>query len=549
MSSQGTLWLFPLMLGTSVTLLVYIRMGIRWTWGFCLQSLVILAIAASGFLWAPPGICAGLGWGIFVLAFIVPRGILGRMERNLMFLNSNAALAEVSQLRWFFWGAPGRFWTDMAKAMSLYIKGEGAEAEAVIKSWYSFPLPDPTRRGLESYLMTGRVLLRDWDGIVSEFERMLLELREKSGGEAISHSVAMAATRAYLEKGEVKKAVACLKLADLPSARLGEDTLNTVFLPFFALSGEESELREVLEEMAESKDGFPDYARLLYEGRCKIAQGKISEGRQILRRALEKSPAEVAEWQERIKLHLDEIAGLDDMTDVPDWSKEVGEAKKILAHSRAVREITSPSKQCWAVNTLLVLILVAYGISHSGLIIDTPLSRILSLGSFGYGVLEPSRVLAGEYWRNLTYLFLHAHISHLALNIIGLWWFGRMAETLFGTTRFLVIYFLTGYLSGMAHVLVNPSLIAVGASGAVMGVFGASIAGIYRLKGWLPESIRTTEMSWLLGLAFAQIVLDQFIPNVAVVAHLGGLFAGLAIGLMLPVKKDDLDYQPVISKK
>jgi membrane associated rhomboid family serine protease len=70
-----------------------------------------------------------------------------------------------------------------------------------------------------------------------------------------------------------------------------------------------------------------------------------------------------------------------------------------------------------------------------------------------------------------------------------------------------------------------------------MGVFGAATAGIFRSKQILPESIRRTEVAWMLGLAAAQVALDQIVPHVAVFAHLGGLVAGMVLGLIIPLRK------------
>src|SRR5262249_51878287 len=97
-------------------------------------------------------------------------------------------------------------------------------------------------------------------------------------------------------------------------------------------------------------------------------------------------------------------------------------------------------------------------------------------------------------------------------------------------------------LSGAAHTFFSPDMPAVGASGAVMGVFGAATAGIFRCKDILPESIRRTEVAWMLGLAAAQMVLDQLIPHVAVFAHLGGLVAGMILGLIMPLRKIELNF-------
>jgi len=80
-----------------------------------------------------------------------------------------------------------------------------------------------------------------------------------------------------------------------------------------------------------------------------------------------------------------------------------------------------------------------------------------------------------------------------------------------------------------------PHTMAIGASGAVMGVFGAVAAGIFRLKNVIPESLRRSELYWMLGLAVAQIILDHIIPQVASFAHLGGLVGGLILGMFLKI--------------
>jgi rhomboid protease GluP len=178
---------------------------------------------------------------------------------------------------------------------------------------------------------------------------------------------------------------------------------------------------------------------------------------------------------------------------------------------------------------------VAFIISHAFEYVLTPLTAQAGMLAFNWGSLDV-RFLHGQVWRGITYLFLHAHISHLAMNLIGLWWFGRMAETMFGTKWFLFLYIAAGFASAVAQVTVAPDLPAVGASGSVMGLFGSVIAGFFRLKNVIPDAIRKSELGWLIGFAIAQIALDQIIPKVAAFAHLGGLVSGLLLGFVLPLR-------------
>jgi len=550
MNSQLTLWLYPLALVAALALVSYLRMGIRWTWGFCLQALSMLFVAVLGLVPGPtfvleiPGgplwqinlssVCVFVGWGMFVLTVMVPRALLARLERQLVLLNPESALREARRLRWFFWGPPGRYWLDMASAMSLFIKGEAPAAEAVIEKWQSRPLPRQTREGLHSYLMTGRVILREWPSIIQEYEH----LKEGRVG-CIPYGASVAASRAYAEVGKIGEACKVLEGANLPACRVNDGALDLVFLPIFSLAGAQPECESLLKRLARGRRPLPACSQLYWTGRCLLARGQWAEARAAFQEALAKVPAGSSAWPDRIRFQLELLDQLSSQetapTGAPDWSSELKRAEAVLRQSRLVADIVSPKGRCWAVRALVLLILLAYGVSHSFSIIRTPEFVRLSHDCFVRGVLDAPLVRSGEYWRLVSYLFLHAHISHLALNLIGLWWFGRMVENLYGTSRFLAIYFLSGILSGVAQVYFSPEMPAVGASGAVMGVFGAATAGVFRCKELLPDSIRKTEVCWMLGLALAQVLLDQMIPNVAVFAHIGGLVAGLLIGLVLPL--------------
>jgi rhomboid protease GluP len=48
--------------------------------------------------------------------------------------------------------------------------------------------------------------------------------------------------------------------------------------------------------------------------------------------------------------------------------------------------------------------------------------------------------LGGQWWRLLSSIFLHFGFFHMALNMTALYVNGRVAERIFGTTRYLFIY-------------------------------------------------------------------------------------------------------------
>ncbi len=93
----------------------------------------------------------------------------------------------------------------------------------------------------------------------------------------------------------------------------------------------------------------------------------------------------------------------------------------------------------------------------------------------GLVILNPRAVLAGAVWQPLTYMFSHADISHLLVNMLGILFFGTAVERELGTREFLLYYLLTGFLAGLfslaSYVLAGAwSVYLLGASGAVFAV-------------------------------------------------------------------------------
>jgi rhomboid protease GluP len=209
----------------------------------------------------------------------------------------------------------------------------------------------------------------------------------------------------------------------------------------------------------------------------------------------------------------------------------------LLQRVSFIQSIVAPNKHSYVVAGLCIAIILMHVLSNLYLIFPYPENEQLRIHMYSLGILDPKRVLKGEYWRLITYLFLHRDEVHLFVNVVGLYWFGRIAQNIFGTARFVAIFFLTGLLSGLSHTLLDFNELSIGASGAVMGVFGAAGAGIFRMKKYLPRSIWQTELTWLAGLALASTISDQLIPHVAAFAHTGGLVAGVAFGLIVQVPK------------
>ena len=150
-----------------------------------------------------------------------------------------------------------------------------------------------------------------------------------------------------------------------------------------------------------------------------------------------------------------------------------------------------------------------------------------------------------------THMFAHASYSgtdpfhyqivfvHILFNMFGLYMFGRILENVWGPKRFLLFYLACGVGAAAAHLLMqylmggNSS--AVGASGAVMGIFVAFAYLFPNTELYIMFIPVPVKAKWV---CLAYILIDLFGgfgrlagDNVAHFAHLGGALTGFLIVL------------------
>ncbi len=129
-----------------------------------------------------------------------------------------------------------------------------------------------------------------------------------------------------------------------------------------------------------------------------------------------------------------------------------------------------------------------------------------------------------QYWRLLTSGFLHEGLIHIALNMLSLWFVGRVLEPAIGKANFLAIYFASLLAGSFGALLFEPRAPTLGASTAIFGIFGALIVVAYR-RG-IPLWQSGLGPMLLLNLVFTLTVSD-----ISIGGHIGGLAAGLLGGL------------------
>jgi rhomboid protease GluP len=149
--------------------------------------------------------------------------------------------------------------------------------------------------------------------------------------------------------------------------------------------------------------------------------------------------------------------------------------------------------------------------------------------------------LSGEWWRLLTYMFLHADFWHMAFNLWCLWNLGSLCESLYGSWTTGAVYLITGVAGGLASVGWHPMIPSVGASGAIFGLAGALIASLYLGEFNLPSYVIQANLKSLLFFAGFNILFgispigDLFGIHVDNACHVGGLVSGLILGALIAV--------------
>lgn len=146
-----------------------------------------------------------------------------------------------------------------------------------------------------------------------------------------------------------------------------------------------------------------------------------------------------------------------------------------------------------------------------------------------YGANVGSLVKSGEVYRLISYMFLHAGIMHLFFNMYSLYIVGPRVEDFFGKWKFLLIYFISGISGGLLSVALNDEVVAVGANGAIFGLFGALLYFAYNYRGYIGSIVR----SQILPIVIYNLFLGFFIPGIDMWGHVGGLLGGIISANML----------------
>jgi len=149
-----------------------------------------------------------------------------------------------------------------------------------------------------------------------------------------------------------------------------------------------------------------------------------------------------------------------------------------------------------------------------------------------------------QFWRFLTFQFLHADITHIFFNMLGLYMFGAMVEDHLGARKYVAFYLTCGIFGAFLYLILNllgqflkvPGLlfndIRIPLIGASAGVFGVIMACakiapntvVQLLIPPVPLKMRTMAYAYV-GIAFVSLFFGARNAG-GEAAHIGGALAG-----------------------
>jgi rhomboid protease GluP len=483
--------------------------------GWLIVSSLILTILAVAFVVAPDR----AGWisgGLWVVFVAVPLMGFARVNRLFYQERYHQARKLASRLRWLHPADGWLEYPDVLLGLELAQQDKPEAAKQVFQRYST------------ATNSTGRIATAFLYRMGAQWGELLAWIRRNWSEEKIfrDSTIALHYLRALGETGEVNELVRSLAHFERQFEKSSDSiSLNLARLLALAFCGQTQLVRQLLDgplqiyspEMRQfwlaTADWAAGHERSAREALLSLQQRCDPATRNAIAWRLSHPPHS---WQPLTADSRDALAQL---------------AQTIRQEARYGGRTDSTSRKPYVtygligLNSLIFALEVWWGGSEN----------LLTL--YRMGALVPEN-LPGDWWRLISALFLHYGAVHLIANMVALLALGVFVEATLGHLKFLLVYFFSGIGSMLAiaalATLTNVSdLIAVGASGAIMGLLGVMAAIL--LKGWRQEKakIAARRLRLILLIVVLQVVFDVFTPQVSLVGHASGLVLGFLAGSLL----------------
>lgn len=192
------------------------------------------------------------------------------------------------------------------------------------------------------------------------------------------------------------------------------------------------------------------------------------------------------------------------------------------------RLLSSTTPYLWGTYALMAINILVFALmliqGGGDVLWNPPHNLVLGWGAnFG-----PYTFGEGQWWRLLSCQFIHIGIILLLLSMFFLWWFGRIAERLYGSTVFILIYLCGGMIGAMPMLWVNSIDIIAGSFDCTCTIYGAALGCLWRYRKEFPIKFSRKLLWFLFILIF--LIFNSNIGSAG--TNIICLLSGLAFGLM-----------------
>ena len=191
------------------------------------------------------------------------------------------------------------------------------------------------------------------------------------------------------------------------------------------------------------------------------------------------------------------------------------------------------------VTTLLLISFIGLFIMQvlSGVDANNPSTEAL----LKWGANALPYTMDNEPWRLASSAFLHIGLMHLLFNGFAMYFFGQIAEPMFGSAKFLALFLLAAIGGNLLNNYVTwqgildgtgqPGLSA-GASGGIMGIGAALlIAALFKIS----VNGMVLNLKSLIIIMGINLVYGFAVPGIDNAGHIGGAVTGLVIALAFAI--------------
>ena len=494
-----------------------IRSSARRTVGWIVVSGFILAVTAILSYFAP-NIAGLVGGGLWAVLIVTPAIAIGNFNRLLTQQKFKQARRIATIVRLLH---PLDGWKEQPELMKALEMAQGGLIDEATAIFQRYQLSTTT---------IGRYATVTLYQINSDWSELLLWMRKKITPKILDKEVYIQIMymRCLGEIGDINGLLQAWQQFKLSIEKSSPDTRNFARMFVFAFCGEKEQVEKIFED---SLAIYPKTVKKFWLATAEQAAGNQEIARELL---LNLSNSKDIRIRKAVDWRLSKpcIIASQELTH---------QSQQIIA--RIITEIKQEARyrgkskiqrrrQPTATFLIIGLNLAAFAleIRFGG---STNPETLYNLGA-----LVPRQVLAGDWWRLFTATFLHFGWLHLTMNMLGLYLFGRLVEFILGVKQYLFVYLITGISSMLVVTWMSVSGYSqagfvVGASGAVMGLVGVSIA-IF-LRDWLRDKgrIASQNLRKFLLIILLQTLFDLTTPHISFTGHISGAIIGFLVGMIV----------------